>query len=382
MSQPFKLRGRKRAGRIAYRVAGLNDLSCYINAGNYRQKAPLKFMNLDRRYLCLMSAVLLLSGAISGCDKFAGQPAAEWTKARKIAGKERRLSHISGLAVDDKFAYVTIGGTIADQKEGTSGLRKVALDSGAVTNLEDGEQLPQSDYGGIATDDKFIYWNAGGNILRVAKDGGKPQVVAAEHVGIGVDIVVDDEKVYWANHGYYSPNSPTKPRPIYAAAKQGGTAQVFADQQNIPHNLVIDEKFVYWLTPTSILKQAKSGGQAQVVYQATEKEGVDELASDDENLYFGFRGAGESRWALRKISKQGGEPQTLVKTFSLKQFVIDEANIYFFDEKGLSADELCRVSKNGGEVVKLDAGYASGVIAQSKTLIYFASLDDIYSFTK
>jgi hypothetical protein len=62
--------------------------------------------------------------------------------------------------------------------------------------------------------------------------------------------------------------------------------------------------------------------------------------------------------------------------------VVDEANIYFFDEDGLSADELCRVSKSGGEVVKLDAGYASGVIAQSKTLIYFASLDDIYSFTK
>ncbi|MDX6694465.1 MAG: hypothetical protein QOF02_2068 [Blastocatellia bacterium] len=329
-----------------------------------------------------MSAVLVAAGAISGCGKFARLPAAEWTKARKIAGKERRLSHISGLAVDDKFAYVTIGGTIADQKEGTSGLRKVALDSGAVTNLEDGAQLPQSDYGGIATDEKFVYWNAGGNILRVAKDGGKPQVVAAEHVGIGVDIVVDDEKVYWANHGYYSPNSPAKPRPVYAAAKQGGTAQVFADGQNIPHSLVIDEKFVYWLTPTSILKQAKAGGRAEVIYQTTDKEGVDELASDDENLYFGFRGAGESRWALRRISKQGGEPQTLVKTFSLKQFVVDEANIYFFDEDGLSADELCRVSKSGGEVVKLDAGYASGVIAQSKTLIYFASLDDIYSFAK
>lgn len=113
-----------------------------------------------------------------------------------------------------------------------------------------------------------------------------------DNVGIVVDVAVDDEKVYWANHGYYSPNSPTKASPIYLISKQGGKVEIFADQQHIPHNLVIDEKFVYWLTPTSILKQVKSGGQPQVIYQATDKEGVDELAQDTDNLYFGFRGAG------------------------------------------------------------------------------------------
>jgi hypothetical protein len=71
--------------------------------------------------------------------------------------------------------------------------------------MDDGENLPQSDYGGLCADEKFIYWNAGGNILRVSKDGGKPEVVASENVGVGVDMVVDGEKVYWANHGYYSP---------------------------------------------------------------------------------------------------------------------------------------------------------------------------------
>ncbi|MGA9994840.1 MAG: hypothetical protein WBP93_05455 [Pyrinomonadaceae bacterium] len=339
-------------------------------------------MKIYRRYPGFMSAVALLLGAVLGCGGLSKQPVAEWTKARKIAGKEQKLSHISGLVIDGKFAYVTMGGTIADQKEGTSGLRKVALDSGAVTNLDNGENLPQSDYGGVAIDEKFIYWNAGGNILRVSKDGGKPEAVASEHVGIGVDMAVDNEKVYWANHGYYSPNSPTRPSPIYAVAKQGGQAEIFADQQNIPHSLVLDEKFVYWLTPTNILKQAKSGGQAQVIYQATDKEGVDILAQDKENLYFGFRGAGESRWALRKVSKQGGDAQALVKTITLTQFAVDDTNIYFFDEHSLMKDDLCRVSKQGGEVAKLDTGYASGVIAQSDSLVYFASLDDIFSFTK
>src|SRR6185295_1221535 len=172
-------------------------------------------MKTLQRHLSFIAAASLLLGAILGCSRMAKQP--DWIKARKIAGKAQGLSHISGLVVDDKFAYVTIGGTVADQNEGHSGLRKVALESGAVTNLDNGEKTPQSDYGGLASDEKFIYWNAGGNILRISKAGGKPETIAAEHVGIGVDLIVDNEKIYWANHGYYSANSPIKPSPIYAA---------------------------------------------------------------------------------------------------------------------------------------------------------------------
>ncbi|HEV7398493.1 MAG TPA: hypothetical protein VGN86_18415 [Pyrinomonadaceae bacterium] len=338
-------------------------------------------MKNDGRYSAL-GALLLLLAAILGCGKLGNGPVAEWTKTKKIAGKEQRLSHISGIVVDDRAAYITMGGTIADQNEGTSGLRKVALDSGAVTTLDDGKNLPQSETGGIAMDDKFIYWNAGGKILRISKDGGKPEPIATDHVGIGIDLALDDEKVYWANHGYYSANSPTRPSPIYSVSKKGGPTEIFADQQHGPHSLVVDEAFVYWATPASILKQAKAGGPPQVVYQATDKEGVDELAQDSDSLYFGFRSAGNSRWALRKISKQGGEPQTLVKTYSLKPIAVDDANIYFFDEDGMTKDAFCRVSKSGGSVTKIDTGYASGVITQSKSLVYFASLDDIHSFAK
>jgi hypothetical protein len=278
---------------------------------------------------------------------------------------------------------VIMGGTVADQNEGTSGLRKIALDTGAVTSLDNGEKIPQSETGGMAADEKYIYWNAGGSIFRLLKEGGKPEAVVSENVGIGIDMVIDGEKIYWANHGYYSSSTPTKVSPVYVVSKNGGAkAEIFADQQNGPHSLAIDEKFVYWDTPTSILKKAKSGGDVQVVYQATDKEGVDELTVDAENLYFGFRGAGESRWDLRKVSKNGGEPITLVKKYSLKPVVVDDTNVYFFNEESMSLDALCKVSKNGGEVTKLDTGYASGVITDSKTQVYFASLDDIYSFQK
>jgi len=336
-------------------------------------------MRNQQPYLTLAMALLLMLAAVLGCGKLKDKP--DWTRVHKIAGKEQRLSHVSGLVVDDKFAYVTIGGNIADQNEGNSGLRKVSLDSGAVTTLDDGKQLPQSDYGGIAMDDKYVYWNTGGNILRVAKDGGKPEVVASESVGSGLDMVVDNEKIYWANHGYYSAKSPTF-KPIYSVAKQGGKTEVFAAEQKIPHSLVADESFVYWLTSSGISKQAKKGGQPQVIYQVGEQEGFDKLSQDNESLYFGFRSAGNSRWALCKISKQGGAPQTLVKTYSLKPVIVDEKNIYFFDEETLMKDTFCRIAKTGGEVTRIDTGYESGMIDQSKTQVYFAGLDEIYSYPK
>ncbi|MCX6050699.1 MAG: hypothetical protein NT075_36880 [Chloroflexi bacterium] len=329
-----------------------------------------------------MSTSLLLFGTMWVCAGCTSGPAKEWTKFKKIAGSEQGLSHVSGLVVDDQFAYVTIGGTIADQEAGTSGLRKVALDSGTVTSLASDDTSPQSEIGGIAIDEKFVYWNAYGKILRIAKNGGKPEMVVDEHVGIAVDLVIDNENVYWANHGYYSSsNSADRLRPIYVVPKQGGKIEIFA-QQDTPSALVADEKFLYWLTPNSIVKQAKLNGTPQVVYQAAVQENVDMLSQDAENLYFGFREAGKPRWSLRKVSKQGGEPQILVKTYSLKPVVADDTNIYFFDEEGSYKDALCKISKDGGEVTRLDSGYASGVIAQSPSQIYLASLDNIYSFTK
>lgn len=342
---------------------------------------PLCRSLLSQRRTVLCCLLFALLSTLTGCGG-PKQPEPQWTTATKLAGKAQGLSHISGLVVDDQFAYVTIGGTLADQQAGASGLRRVALYSGEVTVLDDGTNLPQSDYGGIALDDQFVYWNRSGKLLRMPKAGGKATLVTADNVGIGIDLVVDNTLVYWANHSYYSPNTPAVPSPIYAAPKGGGAVKIVADAQHIPHSLVVDQAFLYWLTPTSIVKQAKTGGQPQILYQAGPNEGVDELAQDESYLYFGFRGANEARWALHKIPKTGGEPQTLVKRYSLKPVVVDQTHVYFFAEEGLTNDLLCKVAKTGGEVTTLGKGYASGVIAQDKTQIYFAGLDDIYRLTK
>lgn len=343
---------------------------------------PLHPRRLRKRQTGLRCLLLILLSALVGCGDSTGQPAPEWTQATQIAGKAQGLSHISGLVVDDQFAYVTIGGTLADQQAGNSGLRRVALYSGAVTVLDDGANLPQSDYGGIALDEQFVYWNSSGKILRIPKTGGAAEVVTTEKVGIGIDLVVDKVKVYWANHGYYAANTPTVPSPIYAVPKGGGAVEMVATAQDVPHRLVVDQNFLYWLTPSSIVKQAKAGGQPQTLYHVTTNEGVDELAQDESYLYFGFRDAGEAHWALRKIAKTGGAPQTLVARYSLKPVVVDKTHVYFFGEEGLTNDLLCKVAKSGGAVTILGKGYTSGVIAQDKTQLYFAASDDLYRLTK
>lgn len=327
-----------------------------------------------------MTALVGLAFAALGCSQTGNAP--EWTKGKKIAGKGQGLSHISNVVVDEHFAYVVIGGTVADANSGTNGPRKIDLVTGAVTVLDDGKRMPQSEQGGLVADDKYLYWNAGGNILRIAKEGGLAETVVSENVGIGIDMAVDNERVYWANHGYYSAGTPSVPKPVYSAVKSGGRSEIFADEQMIPGSIVTDDRFVYWRTAAGINKKAKSGGELQTILQTAGNANVDEIVLNGDDLFFALRDEGNSRFALKKLSKNGGEAVTIAKTMSAKPFVIDDVSIYFFDEASMFTDGLYKVAKGGGEAVLLDSGFASGAIAIGKTAVYVAALDDLNSFIK
>ncbi len=329
-----------------------------------------------------MTVGVVLVAALA-CGKV--EQKAQWPSSKKIAGKEQGLSHISNIVVDDKFAYVIIGGTVADANAGTNGLRKVDLATGAVTSLDDGKQSPQAEEGGLAIDDKYVYWKAGGSIQRILKEGGTSETIVSENVGMGIDLAVDNERVYWTNHGYYSPNTPAVPSPVYSVIKTGGKAEIFVDQQMVPHDVAVDHKFVYWCTPSSVLRKPKSGGEPFVIFQANEKEGVDSLSVYKGDVYFGFRAAGASRWALRKLATSSTEPQmtkTVATKYSTKPIAFDGDNVYFFDEDGLTADVLCRTTINGGNIDRLDSGYSGGTIAVGKNGVYFGTLDDVMMIGK
>lgn len=122
--------------------------------------------------------------------------------------------------------------------------------------LDDGKKYPQAEQGGIAQDDKYVYWNSGGEIARIAKDNGKREAVATEFVGIGLDMTLD-------NDGYIGQIMVTIHRErrsrlarLIRWQRPGGKAEIFADKQMAPGNIVVDDKFVYWTTPSSLMKQA------------------------------------------------------------------------------------------------------------------------------
>lgn len=340
----------------------------------------MKLTNSRRSEVILLLVGLILLVLVFGCGE--AKEEAQWPKSRSIAGRKQGLSHISGLLVDGKFAFVAIGGTIADQNDGTNGIRRIALDTGEVTVVDASNNLTQVESGGMASDEKFIYWNAGGSIWRCAKDGGRPERVVSENVGIGIDMAVGKGRIFWVNHGYYVAGASAPPRPIYSVSNMGGHSEIFADNQEIPHDIVADDKFVYWHTSAALMKQLLTGGEPVAIVKIDPGAGLGGLSQDKDSLYFGFRRKGESAWALTRIEKNGGEPITLVERYAIESSLSDNKNIYFFRDNEWSAYSLCRIAKTGGDVTVLDSGYAGGALAAEGDSIYFAGLDDLWSIAK
>lgn len=323
----------------------------------------------------MKQALVAVGLVVLGCT--AAPPQAEWTAAQKVAGREQGLSHISGLAVDEKFLYVAMGGTQADQKAGQSGIRKIDLTSGQVSPLAD--TPPQSAEGGFEAHDRYLYYNTGGQLLRLDKGGGKPEPLTRENVGASIDLAVG-QRLYWCNHGSYQ-QSEANTTAVYSCPKEGGPVTVFAPCKSSPHSLIVDSGRVYWLAGSTLYAQPqKDGAKPLELLQVSPEEGLDELAQDQDNLYFGKRGAGQSRWGLFKIPKSGGAPQLLSKTCSLKPFLPCPDGIFFFDQEGLTTDLLCKLSQ--GKVAILDRGYIGEDAVLGGNSVYFSSLDTVYAWPR
>jgi hypothetical protein len=318
-----------------------------------------------------------LFGFLSGCKPSPPKPS--WPKSKKIAGKEH-LMHVEALAVDEQYAFVVVGANLADQQEGKTGVRKVSLGDGNVTVFEKGDYFPAEGRDAVAVDDRYFYWTSTGKILRQLKTGGQIEVVTADSVGIGLDLAMDKERLYWANHSYEGPNmQPIKA--IYSVKKNNGKTEIFVEGQYIPNNLIVDEKFLYWTSGNKILKKPTNGADVQTVYEVAEKENISGLRQDADTLYFS---AGNSKHALYRLAKQGGEAAKLVDDiFSVAQFAVDDRDVYYFIARGFTETEICKVPKTGGAVAQVDTGsYAQGSLVVGITDIYFSDGFGLFSIAK
>jgi len=87
-----------------------------------------------------IAALSILVGGLSGCELKNTEPT--WTKSKIIAAK---LDHPQAIAVDGKYLYFILGGTIASQKEGTNNVMRMPIEGGTPTVIfKGGENISRT----------------------------------------------------------------------------------------------------------------------------------------------------------------------------------------------------------------------------------------------
>src|SRR5258707_8551351 len=327
----------------------------------------------------LLSVLILFLACILGCKATA--PAPSWTKTKLLAQNE---DHPSKIIVDGPFIYfVTGAGTVGGKNEGTNNIKRISLKDGTVSVLvKGGEHFPSD---ALAVDEKFLYLSDGGTILRVTKTGGESEAGVSDAPGSPAEMVVDSENIYWL---IWSGGEKPHPVPVMFAPKRGGAAKQLAPPQTGANGICLDRDSVYWTTPGGIKKTPKTGGDAVFVFENPTQWPTIGLISDAENFYYAqMNNKGHS--ALMKLSKKGGAPTQIAPAINHTfEFVADDASIYYFDDEPgggmIGTVALRKVSKSDGHPGMLVHGQAGWVkyIAVDKTQVYFTDIGNVYSLPK
>lgn len=332
----------------------------------------------SRIYAAVGLALGVLLLAILGCRSTKQPEGPSWTKAKVLSEKE---DHPSKIVSDGEAVYFVTGGTVASMNEGTNNIKKISLKDGTVSVLvKGGKIIPDTT---LAIDDKFVYWSDGGNIMRVPKGGGESEKIVP-NAPKPDEIVMDDENIYWVIWG--GEGSP--PSPLMFAPKNGGTPKELTPRYMGTSGISIDRDYVYWMTGDGIKKISKKGGDVIDVYRNTSKSPSLGLLQDADSFYFAqMNSRGKS--ALMKLNKQSGEVTQLAPSINhTMEFVMDGEYVYYFDEVPKTGSfgpvALRKISKNGGEPVELDQGNAGWIryLAFDAKQVYFTDISKVYALAK
>jgi sugar lactone lactonase YvrE len=324
-------------------------------------------------------ALGLLILAIAACRSTNEPSAPSWAKAKVLSDKE---DHPSKIVSDGDAVYFVTGGTIASQHEGTNNIKRISLNDGAVSILVKGDKLiPEP---ALALDDKYLYWSDGGNIYRLPKTGGASEKIIP-NAPQPTDMVLDDENIYWLI--WTGEGSP--PAPLMVAPKNGGKARQLTPPQPPTTGICLDGKFIYWMTSEGLRKIPTSGGEIVTVF-AKDSGGIDGLAQDEDNFYFIEHDGGKSE--LRRLNKKTGDVAGIAPSANYTmEFVVDNANVYFFDDVrgqgSFGPVALLKVAKNESRDVLsitptvIDQGTAGWIkhLAVDGGHVYFTDISKVYA---
>lgn len=206
---------------------------------------------------------------------------------------------------------------------------------------------------GIAVDNDSVYWGNHGDfsLMKAPKAGGAAVKLGTVAGNLGPDaVVVDDQFVYasvWSDSG--TPDE--KKSKIVKVAKAGGAVTDVVANIASTSSIAVDGTHVYWVDQTSagIMRTAKAGGPPQKVVDGYVQ--IESVSVDDTNVY--FAGSKGTKIPIVKAPKAGGAATELAPTSNARVVTVDADNVYFLmNDKGGDL-AIHKVPKAGGAAALL-----------------------------
>lgn len=289
-----------------------------------------------------------------------------WRKARVVASG---LDHPKGVVAADGEAYVVTGGF----PEAENGVVRISLGTGVVERLARVDEVVA---GVLAVDEREVFFatSGAGAILAVSRQGGPVRTVTS--ATMTADLALDPTHVYFLSFAKSAAGGT-----LQRVARTGGPAEVLLSGHPGMDQLVVDGASAFFRSNRGIYSVPKGGGEGRCLLPAHPGKNVDRLAGDPTHLYFFQETARAGRYAVARIPKEGGPPETIGPVADpTGHLALSETHVYFFREASLTDNALARVPKGGGEAELVDgAGYGTGYLTVAGNQLLFTDISSLRS---
>ncbi len=237
------------------------------------------------------------------------------------------------LWVDDDGLYWLNEGRRVD---GSPGIYRVNKSGGEVTALS-----KSSSVYAIAVDASSVYWIDPQNdrVVKVPKNGGAETVLVQDVPNLRA-LALDDTHVYFGGNDW-----------LGRVAKGGGKLELLHENVQMPDLLVVGQGSLYWYSSMSgkVARTGTRGGAAKAFY-ANDQNTLAAMFLDGADLFLSW--GSEKKMEVNRLPLSGGKPTPVVTGQDpAVDFAIDGDAIYWG-----TSDTISKVSRSGGSATQVVEG--------------------------